>query len=74
MLSQQERQRTRRFGVALGWVVTGRPGKSILWHNGATGGFRSFAGFAPEARSAVVLLANSRRGPDPAALRLLTRL
>ena len=74
MLSQQERHRNRRFGVALGWVLTGRPGDPILWHNGATGGFRSFAGFAPRRQAAVVLLTNSRRGPEPAALRLLCRL
>ena len=74
VLSQQERHRTRRFAIALGWVVTGRPGDPILWHNGATGGFRSFAGFAPRRQGAVVLLTNSRRAPEPAALRLLSRL
>jgi CubicO group peptidase (beta-lactamase class C family) len=74
VLSQRERHRSRRFGIALGWVVTGRPGEPILWHNGATGGFRSFAGLAPHRQAAVVLLANSRRGPEPAALRLLSRL
>ena len=74
VLSQEERHRGRRFGIALGWVLTGRRGDPILWHNGATGGFRSFAGFAPRRQAAVVLLANSRRGPEPAALRLLSRL
>jgi D-alanyl-D-alanine-carboxypeptidase/D-alanyl-D-alanine-endopeptidase len=73
-LSQQERHHSRRIGIALGWVVTGRSGKPILGHNGATGGFTSFAGFAPEAQSVVVLFANSRRGPEPAALRLLSQL
>jgi D-alanyl-D-alanine-carboxypeptidase/D-alanyl-D-alanine-endopeptidase len=54
--------------------VTGRPVKPILWHNGGTGGFASFAGFAPERRAAVVVLANSRREPEAAGLRLLTGL
>jgi CubicO group peptidase (beta-lactamase class C family) len=73
-LSQQEQHRSRRFGIALGWIVTGRPSHPILWHNGGTGGFAAFAGFDPGRGAGTVVLANSRRGPEPAGLRLLKRL
>lgn len=73
-LSHQERHHTRRFGIALGWIVTGPPSNPILWHNGGTGGFAAFAGFDPGRGAGTVVLANSRRGPEPAGLRLLKRL
>jgi CubicO group peptidase (beta-lactamase class C family) len=63
-LSQQVRHSSRRFGVALGWIVTGRSGSPILWHNGGTGGSRSFAGFNPERGTAVIPLTRSRRAPS----------
>lgn len=52
-----------RQGMALGWVV-GRlrsKGQPVHWHHGATGGYRSFAGFVEPSRTGVVVLAN--RGP-----------
>jgi CubicO group peptidase (beta-lactamase class C family) len=45
-----------------------------LWHNGGTGGFRSFAAFVPDRRAAVVVLGNSTRSVDRIALRLLDRV
>jgi serine-type D-Ala-D-Ala carboxypeptidase/endopeptidase len=70
-LSQTERYGGKRFAVGLGWIRT--PGKTgmTLWHNGGTGGFRSFAGIVPERGVGVVMLTNNRRGPDRAAMKLL---
>jgi len=46
--------------LALGWHVTPSPtGAPLYWHNGGTGGFRSFAGFIQDGSVAVVVLANS---------------
>ena len=48
-----------RFCVALGWLRTiEEDGRHIHWHNGATGGYRAFAGFSKRERTAVVVLAN----------------
>ncbi|HEY0590372.1 MAG TPA: serine hydrolase domain-containing protein, partial [Thermoanaerobaculia bacterium] len=44
--------------IALGWHVSTRDGREIVWHNGGTGGYRSFVGFDPKARTGVVVLAN----------------
>jgi serine-type D-Ala-D-Ala carboxypeptidase/endopeptidase len=45
--------------IALGWHVFTMGGKEIVWHNGGTGGYRSFMGFDPKARIGVVVLSNT---------------
>src|SRR5439155_12581539 len=50
--------------IALGWIVGGSATHPIWWHNGGTGGFRSFAAFDPSRRAAVVVLSNSSQTVD----------
>jgi len=45
--------------IALGWHIWLRGAKEVIWHNGGTGGYRSFAGFDPKARVGVVVLSNT---------------
>ncbi len=45
--------------VALGWHISTTNGKEIVWHNGGTGGYRSFMGFDPKAGTGVVALSNA---------------
>lgn len=45
--------------IALGWHVFTANGREVLWHDGGTGGYRTFAGFDREARRAVVALSNA---------------
>jgi serine-type D-Ala-D-Ala carboxypeptidase/endopeptidase len=45
--------------IALGWHVYTTNGKEIVWHNGGTGGYRSFMGFDPKAGVGVVALSNT---------------
>jgi CubicO group peptidase (beta-lactamase class C family) len=59
--------------IGLGWMRNPKP-HLLLWHNGGTGGFRSFAGFVPQERTAVVVLSNHARFVDLTALRLLRTL
>jgi CubicO group peptidase (beta-lactamase class C family) len=49
--------------IALAWIVTTREGREIRWHNGGTGGYRSFIGYDPKSRTGVVVLANMFTGP-----------
>jgi CubicO group peptidase (beta-lactamase class C family) len=44
--------------IGLGWLMRKKKGSEIIWHNGGTGGYRSFAGYDPKARVGVVALAN----------------
>ena len=57
----QVRRPTDRPGleVALGWHVSTANGKEIVWHNGGTGGYRSYVGFDRDTRIGVVALSNT---------------
>ncbi|MEN8706782.1 MAG: serine hydrolase domain-containing protein [Nocardioides marinisabuli] len=68
-LTQQPRV-TRGQTIGLGWLRHDRP-DHLWWHNGGTGGYRSFAGFVPAEGVAVVVLSNHARSVDPLALRRL---
>lgn len=62
----------RSLGIGLGWhIVHRRGGMASWWHNGGTGGFRSFVGFDPAARRGVVVLANDTRSVDRIGHRIL---
>jgi len=57
------------FDIGLGWSILGE----IAWHDGGTGGFRSFIGYDPKARVGVVALSNAftLSGVDDIAMHLL---
>jgi CubicO group peptidase (beta-lactamase class C family) len=58
-------------GVGLGWMHAEIGGHRTIWHNGATGGFRSFVGFLPDEGRGFVVLANGQGDLDALARRLL---
>lgn len=45
--------------TALGWIVEQSGDDEMVWHNGGTGGYRSFVGFLPRAKTGVVVLSNT---------------
>jgi hypothetical protein len=59
------------LSVALGWHKWDRFGMPIIWHNGGTGGYRSFVGFAPSKKMGVVVLTNSDTDLDAVGLHVL---
>ena len=46
------------FEVGYGWRVQTKYGTTIVWHGGATGGYRCYIGFDPNARVGVIVLSN----------------
>ncbi len=44
--------------IGLGWFILPTADSDIVWHNGITGGFRSFAGFERGSGDGVVVLSN----------------
>ena len=48
------------IGIALGWLISYIPAidRQVYWHNGGTGGYRSFCGFIKETRTGVIVLSN----------------
>jgi CubicO group peptidase (beta-lactamase class C family) len=59
--------------IGLGWLIYSSDGREIVWHNGSTGGFRSFVGYDPRERIGVVVLSNASTssGVDDIGLHLL---
>jgi serine-type D-Ala-D-Ala carboxypeptidase/endopeptidase len=45
--------------IGLGWHISTKDGREIIWHNGGTGGFRTFVAFDPKSRVGVVALSNT---------------
>lgn len=60
-------------GIGLGWMLADGRGGAMAWHNGGTGGFRSFLGIRRDDGGAAAVLTNSARGVDLTGLRLLAR-
>lgn len=46
------------FEVGYGWRIQIKHGSTIIWHGGATGGYRCYIGFDPDARVGVIVLSN----------------
>jgi len=59
MLKTRRPTGSQGLEIALGWHIFTSNGKEIVWHNGGTGGYRSFMGFDPKTRIGVVALSNT---------------
>jgi CubicO group peptidase (beta-lactamase class C family) len=67
-LTHQPRGDAGKMKIGYGWHIREN---DIVWHNGGTGGFRSFAGFSTSKNKAVVVLTNSNTGADDLGFHLL---
>jgi CubicO group peptidase (beta-lactamase class C family) len=56
--------------IGLAWHLTADD-PPIIWHNGGTGGYRSFIGFEPRGKRGVVVLVNISQSPDGLGFGLL---
>jgi len=57
--------------IAHGWHVFTRFDTEIIWHNGSTGGFRSWCGYRPDRKCGAVVLCNSTHEIDDVGRHLL---
>ena len=62
--------------IGLGWMLLpiGRQKLETIWHNGGTGGYRSYVGVAPSIDAGVVVLSSNVRSVDPVGTRVLLDL
>lgn len=69
----QRRMSEEGSSIALGWHVQKKGDREVLWHNGGTGGYRTFIGIEPARQTAVVVLSNlfTPGGVDDLGLHLL---
>jgi hypothetical protein len=58
--------------IGLNWIILHAASDTIIWHNGGTGGYRTFLGFEPSKKTAVVIMTNSAgAGADDIGMHLL---
>jgi CubicO group peptidase (beta-lactamase class C family) len=57
--------------IGLNWFTQHAGPVKITWHNGGTGGYRSYLGIDKQNHRAVVLLTNSANGVDDIGQKLL---
>ncbi len=71
-VAQQSLFQTERDNIGMAWVIQKTKARNTLvWHNGGTYGFSSFAGLVKEKNCAVVILSNSGNSVDAMALSIL---
>jgi len=72
LLGQSEQPHMSGVEMALDWVaIKSGEDQEMVWHNGGTGGYRSFVGILPEAKVGVVVLSNSSTSVDDIGQHLL---
>lgn len=63
-----------RLRIGAGWLTGPLLRRTVTWHNGGTGGFRSFVGIDRDHGAGVALVSASTRSVDGAAARLLAEV
>lgn len=77
LLSHQELYKEYdQRAMGMNWIRSFDQGLSqnILWHNGGTGGYRSYLGFSEDLRFGVVILSNTSHSVDGLGDRILREL
>ncbi len=60
------------MAIGLAWHRLKTPaGNTIVWHNGGTGGYRTFAGYVEATGQGIVVLSNTAQGVDDIGFHLL---
>lgn len=72
-LCHQKYTNAKNYDMGLGWLLQ-KNHPHLLWHNGGTGGFRSFLGIDKQRKCAVVVLANYVINTDRIGLGILESL
>jgi len=66
---QAYENQSQNFKMGMGWHYA--KDAAIIWHNGGTGGYVSFAGFLKGTKKGVVVLTNTAENVDAIGLKLL---
>ena len=60
-----------RMRIGLNWHILNTSERRVIWHNGGTGGYRTFIGFDTAGKRAVVVLSNQSVSADDIGFHLL---
>jgi CubicO group peptidase (beta-lactamase class C family) len=70
--AQKDRAPAGNMRIGLNWLTTYAGTDTIVWHNGGTGGYRTFLGFEPSRKIGVVVMTNTTGvGADDIGFHLL---
>jgi len=61
---KSQRDANGRMKIGLAWHILPASSGDIVWHNGGTGGFRSFAGVNEAQKKGIVVLSNTAESVD----------
>jgi D-alanyl-D-alanine-carboxypeptidase/D-alanyl-D-alanine-endopeptidase len=59
------------MAIGMNWIIRRVNGQEVIWHNGGTGGYRTWLGFDKQKGLAAVVLTNSGHGADDLGYELL---
>lgn len=62
---------SKNMKIGLGWHIIDNGKTQIIWHNGGTGGYRTFCGFIKNNKIGVVVLSNMNISADDIGFHLL---
>ncbi|MEK6481526.1 serine hydrolase [Catalinimonas sp. 4WD22] len=71
MTHKPRHSKANGMSVGMGWHIKLGEQGDVIWHNGGTGGYRTFVGFVKETGKGVVLLTNSATSSDDIGFHLL---
>jgi serine-type D-Ala-D-Ala carboxypeptidase/endopeptidase len=57
--------------IGMNWIIRRLDGQEVVWHNGGTGGYRTWLGLDKKKGRAAVVLTNSSHGADDLGFELL---
>ena len=70
--AHQERAPAGNMKIGLNWLITHAGTDTIVWHNGGTGGYRTFIGFEPSRKTGIIVMTNTTgAGADDIGFHLL---
>jgi CubicO group peptidase (beta-lactamase class C family) len=70
--AHEERAPAGNMMIGLNWLILRAGADTIIWHNGGTGGYRTFIGFEPSRKVGVIVMTNSGgAGADDIGFHLL---
>jgi CubicO group peptidase (beta-lactamase class C family) len=72
VLTHKETDRQADFSRGLAWALEPFRSNTCIWHDGGTGGFRSWCGYIKDKKLGVVILSNSSDDVSEIALSLLS--
>ncbi|WPP49767.1 serine hydrolase [Catalinimonas niigatensis] len=71
MSHEPRHSKANGMSVGMGWHIKPGTQGDVIWHNGGTGGYRTFVGFVKDAGKGVVLLTNAATDSDDIGFHLL---